>query len=238
MTIHVSKNAARTAPGRRRRRVWRRVTWSWALVVLGGVMLLSAIGAYAGIALSGTGTVLFPAARTQGLQVTQERVSGPLIPGGSADLLFAVRNPNTFPVTVNRVGLASSLRSSSPARCTTKLTGPLLAGGGYSLPAGERVLVPPGARRTVIVHRAVRLAASARTGCAFAVDVLAQATQVIPVPTATTRTPIPPGHPPITTAPPALEPTTAAPTATDPPTDQPPAPTGLPDPVDADPADL
>jgi hypothetical protein len=148
------------------------------LFLLAGLAVLVAAGtAWAAIVVRGTGTVTAAAYQEQGLQVSDERLSETLVPGGSADLVFRVRNPNAFSVVVNRIGLASALRKASPAGCTSKLSGPLVRPGGYRLPATRQVTVGAGARVTVTVPDAVRLAASARGGCGFVVDIEVQGEQ-------------------------------------------------------------
>lgn len=218
----------------RRRRIRRSKSfrWSVAAVVLGSLLLLGAGVASAAIVLHGRGVLNVPAYHEQGLQVSDVRLAGPLVPGGGADLQFSVRNPNAFTVRVAGVSLIGALRKAKPAGCTAKVTGPVAKPAGYRLPASEQVLVAAGLRADVVVHNAFRLAASATKGCGFTVDIDVQGIQQASPTTSPTA--------PVTTAPtPSAEPATTAPSSS--PTAQPPAtvpPTivvpGLPD---IDPAD-
>lgn len=200
---------------RLRRRLRGPLRW-WIILITGVGLMVGAAAAYAAITLTGRGTVTAPAARTEQLQVSAERLSRPLLPGASANLVFTVRNPNGFPVDVDRVALASTPRAVSPAGCAAQLTGPLLAKGGYPLPAAERITVAAGASRSVTVRDAVRLASSARTGCGFTVDITVQATQGAPVVTPTVAPPGGPIRQPPTSAPTSPVATSATPTRSTP----------------------
>jgi hypothetical protein len=204
----------------------RRHTRYWVLIGVGLVLMLGAGTAMAAIVLSGKGTLVAPAYSEQQLRVTDERLSTPLVPGGAADLLFVVRNPNSFSVTVDRVSLASPLRKAKPAGCTAKVSGPATRADGYPIPAAERVTVPAGGQAEVTLAGAFKLATSAAGGCGFTVDILVSATQG----------PVAPGTPTAaqssdpTPKPPVTEPATTHPATTEP--APPSTPTGNPPPAD------
>jgi hypothetical protein len=178
----------------RRRRIRRSKSfrWSVAAVVLGSLLLLGAGVASAAIVLHGRGMLNVPAYHEQGLQVSAVRLTGPLVPGESADLQFSVRNPNTFTVRVAGVTLIGALRKAKPAGCVTKVTGPVTKPAGYRLPASEQVLVAAGLRADVVVHNAFKLAASATKGCGFTVDIDVQGIQQASPTTPETTAPTPP----------------------------------------------
>jgi hypothetical protein len=190
----------------------------WMLIGVGLLLVAGAGTAAAAIALTGKGTVTAPAYNEQQLQVTDEHLSLPLVPGGSADLVFLVRNPNPFPARVDGVALASSLRKAKPAGCTARVSGPITRAGGYRLPAAARVTVPAGARVEVTAPAAFKLAGAARGGCGFTVDILVSAVQGT---AAAPSSPGPDPEPPVES--PSPPPATTKPTTTAPPpvTDQP-----------------
>lgn len=208
---------------RRLERSLRVHTRYWVLIAVGLTLFVGAGTALAAIVLRGRGTLVAPALDEQQLVVNDERLSAPLVPGGSSDLLFEVRNPNAFPARVDRVSLGSALRAAKPAGCTAKVSGPVTKPGGYALPAAERVTVPAGGRLEVTVAGAFKLAASAARGCGFTVDILVNATQGVSptsAPPAVTAPPEPPvTTPPSTTRP--ADPTTAPPPTTDLPDEDP-----------------
>lgn len=204
---------------RRLERSLRVHTRYWVLIGVGLTLVLGAGTALAAIVLQGRGTLVAPALDEQQLQVTDERLSTPLTPGGSSDLLFAVRNPNPFPARVDRVSLASPMSKTRPAGCTAKVSGPVQRG--YTFPAAERVSVPAGGRVEVTVPAAFKLAGSASKGCGFTVDILVNATQATSAPVSS---------PPTATAPAPQQPTTPATTRPADSTTAPPPPsTELPD---------
>jgi hypothetical protein len=197
----------------RRRARRRRLAPIWAVVAVGigvGIILLAG-GAFAWVVLHGRGELTAETYQEQDLQVTDVRLSAPLSPGGSADLLFSVRNPNAFAVSVDRVTLAGAMRKAKPAGCTSKVSGPLTNAAGYRLPAADRVLVGPGAQQAVVVHTAFRLAASAKAGCGFTVGVDVSATQLTPTASPTTVKPTTPGPTSTRTEPATVSPTTQTP---------------------------
>lgn len=174
--------------------------WSVAAVVLGALLLLGAGVASAAIVLHGRGVLTVPAYHEQGLQVSDVRLSQPLLPGGRADLQFSVRNPNAFSVRVARVSLIGALRKAKPAGCTSVVTGPVTKPAGYRLPASEQVLVVATAQVGVVVHNAFKLAVSARTGCGFTVEIDVQGTQQAPSASPSpsiSHSPIPDPPPPV-----------------------------------------
>lgn len=207
--------------------------WSVVAVVLGSLLLLGAGVASAAILLHGRGVLNVPAYHEQGLQVSDVRLAGPLAPGASADLQFSVRNPNAFTVRVNGVALIGALRKAKPAGCTSGVTGPVTKPAGYRLPAAEQLLVAAGARGDVVVHKAFKLAASARAGCGFTVDIDVQGIQQTepssPPATTGTSAPAPPAESPSPSSSPTA-PATQTPGTSAPPLELPPLP-------DIDPAD-
>lgn len=199
-----------------RRRASRRRRWPlWAVLVIafGAVLVVFAAVASAAIILHGRGVLEAPAGMEQNLQVSDVRLSRPLMPGGAADLLLSVRNPNAFGTRVDRITLVGALRKAKPAGCTSKVSGPVTKPAGYRLPPADQVLVGAGAKKDVVVHAAFTLAGSAKTGCGFTAEVDVSATQLTPTASPTTVKPstaptstTPPTEP--TTAPTSIEPTT------------------------------
>lgn len=220
-TVYASKTVKRAQhrppPNRRRLLVYA------VMIVMGALMVLGAGLAWASIVLHGRGTLNAPAVQELDLQVSNTRLDRPLMPGGSADLLFSVRNPNAFGARVDQVTLVGALRKAKPAGCTTQVTGPVLKSGGYRLPPAEQVLVGAGAKKDVVVHAAFTLARSSKTGCGFTAEVDVSATQLPPTasPTAgassgpaptspfTTRPTTPPTTLPVTLTPPTTLPNPA-----------------------------
>lgn len=215
-SVYASKTAKKSRHAKRPDR-WRLLYVS--LIVLGALMVIGAGSAFAAVLLHGRGVLVAPSLQQQqqqNLQVGNIRLSKPLAPGGSADLLFSVRNSNAFGVRVDQLSLIGALRKAKPAGCTSKVTGPVTRRAGMRLPPAEQVLVGAGKQRNVVVHAAFILAKSARTGCGFTVEVDVSATQLpstvspttdspspAPASTTTTGPAWPPGHPPVITTPPA-----------------------------------
>lgn len=236
--IYISKKARQGAAHRRAPEKMPR--WIVFVLVIGTIVLLTAAGvATAAIILHGRGLLAAPAATDRGLQVSDIRLSRPLQPGGSADLLFSVRNPNPFGARIDQVALIGGLRKANPAGCTSRIGGPLIRSGGYRLPLTEQVLIGAGLKRNVVVHAAFMLAAAAKTGCGFLVQIDVRATQLLPTISPTTTKPS--ESPTTPTAEPSTTSVTTGPTTpstTDPTTTEPsttPPDTTPPD-VDCDPA--
>jgi hypothetical protein len=204
---------------RRRRRARRRAPmWAVIVVVVGALLAIGAGIASAAIALHGRGVLNAEVYSGRGLQVSDVRLSTPLTPGGAADLLFSVRNPNAYPVRVEQVSLVGALGRAKPEGCIAKVTGPVTRAAGFSLPSAERVLVGAGARGDVVVRAAFALAATAKSGCGFTVEVDVSATQLAPATSPATvkpstaptsaPTPMPPKGAPWSSSTPAAPPTT------------------------------
>lgn len=215
-TIYSTKGGRKARRRAARRRRWP--LWAVLVIALGAAMLLFAAVASAAIILHGRGTLQAPASTEQDLQVSDVRLSRPLVPGGAADLLLSVRNPNAFGTRVDQITLVGALRKANPAGCTSKVGGPVTKPAGYRLPPADQVLVGAGMKKDVVVHAAFTLAGSAKTGCGFTVEVDVSATQLTPTASPTTvdpttaststTNPAEPTSAPVTTAP-----TTTAPTA-------------------------
>jgi hypothetical protein len=221
--------------GRRKPRRQRRTRWPlWAVLAIafGALLVLLAGAAFGAIILHGRGELRAAAMQERDLQVSDVRLSRPLMPGGAADLLLSVRNLNAFGARVDQVTLVGALRKAKPAGCTSKVSGPVTRPGGYRLPLADQVLVGAGVKKDVVVHTAFTLAGSAKAGCGFTVEVDVSATQLTPIASPTTVNPT--TAPTGTTPPHHSLPPTDAPTLT-PATSQatpPPAATS-----DCDPAD-
>lgn len=119
-----------------------------ALLLAGGVAYAawSALGAGAGTAASGIPQAL-------GVSAT---VAGLLHPGGSADVLVTVSNPNSASVTVTSLALAGSVTAS--AGCTTP-------GVTVSLPASTSLVVPAGGSTSLSVANAVGMTTASSSDC-------------------------------------------------------------------------
>lgn len=190
--IYHSKNAKRTSWPSRRTPLWCVVA-----IACGLLLMITAGIASAAILLHGRGFLTAPAVEEKSLQVSNVRLSVPLVPGGAADLLLSVRNPNAFGTRVDQIALVGALRKAKPAGCTAKVGGPITRPAGYRLPLAEQVLVGAGAKRNVVVRAAFTLAASAKTGCGFTAAVDVRGTQLTSTPSATTK----PAPAPATTTP-------------------------------------
>jgi hypothetical protein len=174
---------------RNRRRRWP--LWAVLVIALGSALVLFAAVASAAIILHGRGVLEAPASTEQNLRVSDVRLSAPLRPGGTVDLLLSVRNPNAFGTRVDRITLVGALRKAKPAGCTSKVSGPVTKPAGYRLPAADQVLVGAGVKKDVVVHAAFTLAGSAKTGCGFTAEVDVSATQLTPTASPTTANPTP-----------------------------------------------
>jgi hypothetical protein len=138
-----------------------------------------------------------------------------------------VRNHGKLPVTADRVTAQLPLREARPARCTDKVSGPLLARDGLRLMGQQRNVLAPGERQQITVTHALRLASNSKTGCGFKVTLDVQAIQG---PAAGSPSVTVPPHPS-----PAVPTATAStpPIATTTPMPPPPGRTATPNPSDA-----
>ncbi len=195
--------------------------WCVLVIALGLLLIAAATAAFAAVVLHGRGTLQAPAVQESTLQVSDVRLTRPLLPGATADLLFSVRNPNLFSVRVDQVAVIGALRKAKPAGCASKVAGPVTGKTGYRLPRAEQVLVAAGVKKNVLVRAAFTLARSAKTGCGFTAEVDVSATQLAPTTSPTV------GHPTSasTSAPPPTQTTTGTPAGSTPATTDP-VPTG------------
>lgn len=207
-TYTTVKSSRRPRRQRDRRRRWP--LWAVLFLVFGSILIITAMAASAAIILHGRGLLDTAAVTEQDLQVSDVRLNRALVPGGTADLLFSVRNPNTYDARVDHVSLVGALRKAKPAGCSTKVAGPVTKPAGYRLPSAEQVLVGAGEKKNVVVHAAFTLAGSSKSGCGFTAEVDVSATQLPPTASPTTENPTtaptstPPAHdPPSSPTPPA-----------------------------------
>jgi hypothetical protein len=180
--------------GRRKPRRQRHTRWPlWAVlsIVFGALLVLLAGAAFGAIILHGRGVLRVAAGQEQDLQVSDVRLSRPLMPGGASDLLLSVRNPNAFGTRVDRITLVGALRNAKPAHCTSRVGGPLTRTAGYHLPLADQVLVGAGVKKSVVVHAAFTLAGSAKSGCGFLAEVDVSATQLTPTASPAVTGPVP-----------------------------------------------
>jgi hypothetical protein len=168
------------------------------LVFVGAALAFGSAGAYAAVVLRGQGELVAEPAEWAGLQVDDVHLAAPLTPGGSADLILTVRNRSTVYATADRLVAPTPLREARPAGCTTKVSGPLLAKAGLKLTGAQRASLSPGSGQVITVPGALRLAATAKTGCGFRLTINVEATElprppvVIPPTFPVTPTPTPP----------------------------------------------
>ncbi|GIM96811.1 hypothetical protein [Paractinoplanes toevensis] len=161
-------------------------------------LLAGSSAAYAAVtALHGRGE-LVSQPLTGDLQVLDAQLEPLLVPGVASDLVLKVRNRSATNVIADRVRLLQPLLDVKPAGCLSAVSGPLLSPTGVTLLDERRVVLGPGRTETVVVPSALTLAAGAKGGCGFRVQVDIQAVKAPP-----------------TTNPPTTRPTT-------PPTDEPP----------------
>lgn len=216
-TTYIS--TARRRP--RRQRHTRGPLWAVLAIVIGAALVITAGIAFGAIILHGRGVLSASAVQERDLQVSDVRLSRPLMPGGAVDLLLSVRNPNAFGARVDQVTLVGALRKAKPAGCTSKVGGPVTRPAGYRLPLADQVLVGAGVKKNVVVHAAFTLAGSAKSGCGFTAEVDVSATQL---PSTASPTAVDPTTAPTSTAPtfnhtlPPIDPPTVTPVPVTPPT--------------------
>lgn len=119
-----------------------------ALLLIGGI-------AYAAWSALGAGTATAASGTTRVLGVTAA-VSGSLRPGGAADILVTVSNPNSAAVTVTSLALAGSVTAS--AGCTTP-------GVTVTLPGSTNLAVPAGGNASLTVSNGLGMTTSSSSDC-------------------------------------------------------------------------
>ena len=169
-----SQHARTTRP-----RVWPYARPIWLLAMVGTTVMLGSAAVYAAIVVHGRAELVVQPAEIAGVEIDDVHLSGPLFPGGAADVVFGVRNRSKVPVTADRVTALLPLRDARPARCTDKVSGPLLARDGLRLVGPQRTLLAPGQRQEITVTNGLRLAVGAKTGCGFRVTLDVQAVQAV-----------------------------------------------------------
>jgi hypothetical protein len=122
------------------------------LLGVAGAAVLVGVGTGTGYALWSSAGAGSGSASTEGgpLPVTVVTaggaVSSALVPGGTADLLVALDNPNAFPVTITGIQQTGTVTSSAPGCLTTGVTVPTSSALSVSVPTGSDVVVSvPGA---------------------------------------------------------------------------------------------
>ncbi|GAA2616779.1 hypothetical protein Adu01nite_30430 [Paractinoplanes durhamensis] len=140
------------------------------------ILLVVGSAAYAaGAVLHGKGE-LVNQPLTGDLQVLDVQLEPQLVPGVASNLIVKVRNRSASHVIADRVRLVSPLRDAKPAGCLSAVSGPLLNPAGVLLyGAQQRLDIGPGITGEVVLPAALRLAAKAKNGCGFRVDVDIQA---------------------------------------------------------------
>jgi hypothetical protein len=196
-------------------------------------LVVGSVAAYAAVAVHGRGELVADAVETAGLEIDEVRLSVPLTPGHTSDLVFRARNRTGSVLVTDRVTALLPLREAKPAGCTSKVSGPLL-GSGMVLGGEQRVVLAPGERQEITIPAAVRLAGSSKTGCGFKVTIDVQAVSAPPTTGPTTRPPTSPTVRPSDPTGPSDPPTSTPPTEPPPTTVNPPTVTPT---VDCDPVD-
>jgi hypothetical protein len=180
--------------------------------IAGTTILLGGATVYAAAVVHGRADLVVPQTRTAGLEVTGVRLSA-LTPGAAADLSFTVRNPGAVFVTTDRVTALLPLRDARPARCTEKVSGPLLTRNGLHLAGQQRRTLAPGDSEQITVPAALRLSSTVRTGCGFTATLDVRAVQLSAGPTPPAQPTMPAAIPPTPTATASTTPTPSAETA-------------------------
>jgi hypothetical protein len=132
--------------------------WSRRLAAVGfgtAALLLAGGVAYAAWSALGAGTGAAASGAPQALGVSAT-VAGLLRPGGAADLVVTVSNPNSASVTVTSLALAGSIAPS--AGCSTP-------GVSVSLPGSTALVVPAGGNASLTVTNAVTMTTASSSDC-------------------------------------------------------------------------
>lgn len=170
----VSKHRKPTPPPGPRSRPYTRP--AVVAAVAGATIALGTAAVYAAAVVHGRADLVVQQAAVASLVASDIHLSG-LIPGAATDLYFTVRNPGKVSVTADRITALLPLRDARPAGCADKVSGPLIASNGLRLAGQPRRTLAPDESQQITVPNALRLAASARTGCGFRVTVDVQAIQ-------------------------------------------------------------
>ena len=125
----------------------RRVRRLSPFLVVAVVALTAGLGtgaayAYWSAGASGSGTASTGTPSPVSVVAASGTVSSTLVPGGTADLLVALNNPNTFPVTLTSVA-QNGLVTGAPAGCATS---------GVSVPARSGLSITVASGANVVVH--------------------------------------------------------------------------------------
>jgi hypothetical protein len=156
----------------------RRLLWMAPVIAI--ALLGAGSAAYAaGMILHGRGE-LVSQPLTGDLEVLDARLEPMLLPGATGNLILSVRNRSAADAVADRVRLLRPLRDVQPAGCLAAVSGPLLDPGGVSLAGLQRVTIRAGRTGEVVVPAALALAATAKNGCGFRVQVDIQAIQLPP----------------------------------------------------------
>jgi hypothetical protein len=143
---------------------------------LAAVLIIPA-GAYAAVTIFGKGSLTAEAYQSQGLTVSEEKLSKKLFPGAEADLTMKVTNPNPFPVKVTQVEPTGNPTNVTAGCDLSKVSGPVGANPAYSIPVAAQQTVPGGGDAVVTIPKAVKLDLSATQGCGFTIAIKITGTQ-------------------------------------------------------------
>ena len=134
----------------------RRIRRLSPFLVVAVVALTAGLGtggayAYWSASAGGSGTASTGTPSPISVVAASGTVSSTLVPGGTADLLVALNNPNSFPVTLTAVA-SNGVVTGAPAGCVTSgVTVPTSTGLSITVASGANVVVhvPAGAAMSV-----------------------------------------------------------------------------------------
>jgi hypothetical protein len=179
MSSHRRRTPPPTSHRRPRRHAARLAAGAAALAVLAGAGV-----AYAAWTASGTGTAGAKATTFQPLTVSAGATTALLYPGGSADAVVSITNPNPFPVKITQIGQDTTpgkyVSSDQGASCTDASGSTHPTGVTLTTATGTPLAsVPANSSAPVTLTGKVTMSAASDNGCqgaTFAIPVTVTAT--------------------------------------------------------------
>jgi hypothetical protein len=169
MTLYQDETAVREHATAVATKATRKSARKWYALTAVGVVLAGGGAAYAAMLIKGDGTASATAGVAQDLTFSNTGFSGPLFPGGKIDLVATVQNDNPIQVTLKTIALHGNATVACEVPTESSLLSGPTMGAPYSLPAAEQIVIPAHDHRTLVVHNAVQLSATATKGCALTI---------------------------------------------------------------------